>query len=53
MPLLKGKSKKAISANIATERRSGRKMSQAIAIAESEARGGKKRPIKTNKRKKK
>jgi hypothetical protein len=47
MPLKKGSSKKVISENIATEIRSGRKQSQAVAIAYSEAgksrkKGGKK-----------
>lgn len=38
MPFKKGSSQKAISKNIATERRAGRPEKQAIAIAESEAR---------------
>ena len=38
MPLVKGKSKAAISQNIATERHAGKPEKQAIAIAESEAR---------------
>ena len=42
MPLKKGNSKKVISENIATERRAGRPEKQAIAIAYSEARKGKK-----------
>jgi hypothetical protein len=37
MPLRKGKSKKVISANIATEMRAGRPQKQAIAIAYSKA----------------
>jgi hypothetical protein len=37
MPLVPGKSKAAISENIATERKSGRPEKQAIAIAMSEA----------------
>jgi hypothetical protein len=37
MPLVKGKSKEAISENIATERKAGRPEKQAIAIAMSEA----------------
>lgn len=41
MPLKKGKSKKVISQNIATEIRAGRPRNQAIAIAMSKA--GKKR----------
>jgi hypothetical protein len=43
MPLKPGKSQKVISENIATERRAGRPEKQAVAIAESEARGGKSR----------
>ena len=43
MPLKKGKSKKTISTNIATERNAGKPEKQAIAIALSEARRGKKR----------
>ena len=37
MPLVKGKSKKAISENIAIERKAGKPEKQAIAIAYSEA----------------
>ena len=37
MPLVKGKSQKAISENIATERAAGKPEKQAIAIAMSEA----------------
>ena len=43
MPLVKGKSKEAISENIATERKAGRPEKQAIAIAESEAGNTKKK----------
>jgi hypothetical protein len=43
MPLKKGTGKKVISENIATEIRSGRPKNQAIAIAFSKAREGKKR----------
>jgi hypothetical protein len=43
MPLKKGKSKKIISDNIAELQRSGRPQKQAIAIAYSESRRGKKR----------
>ncbi len=42
MPLMKGKSSKAVSANIAELIRSGRKQSQAVAIAMSVA--GKSKP---------
>ena len=42
MPLVKGKSKKAISKNIATEVRSGRPQKQAVAIAFSVAKKSKK-----------
>lgn len=38
MPLRRGKSKKVVSENIATERRAGRPEKQAVAIAFSEAR---------------
>ena len=41
MPLKKGKSKKAISANIKELRGTGRPMKQAVAIAMKEARKGK------------
>jgi hypothetical protein len=44
MPLVKGKSKKAISKNISTEIRAGKKPSQAKAIAYSVAKKGKKNP---------
>ncbi len=47
MPLKKGKSKAAVSANIAELERSGRKPNQAIAIAMSEA--GKSKPKKKGK----
>ena len=39
MPLVKGKSRKAISKNIATERNAGKPEAQAVAIAENVARG--------------
>jgi hypothetical protein len=43
VPLVKGKGKKSISKNIATEMKSGKKQSQAIAIAYSVAGKGKKK----------
>lgn len=43
MPLRKGKSKAAVSANIRTEMAVGKPQKQAVAIALSVARGGKKR----------
>lgn len=46
MPLAKGKSKKVISKNIATERKAGKPEKQAIAIAFSEAGKSKKKPKK-------
>ena len=52
MPLKKGKSKKTISANIRELRKAGRPQDQAVAIALSTARGGKKRPKKKVRRKK-
>ena len=42
-PLRKGKSRKTISQNIETEMAAGRPQKQAVAIALSTARGGKKR----------
>lgn len=48
MPLVKGSSKAAISANIKTEMAHGKPQKQAVAIALSVARGGKKRPIDRN-----
>jgi hypothetical protein len=43
MPLKKGSSRKTISSNIRTEISAGKKPKQAVAIALSTARGGKKR----------
>ena len=43
MPLVKGSSRKAVSSNIRTELGAGKPRKQAIAIALSTARGGKKR----------
>lgn len=43
MPLVKGKSKKAVSKNIGTEMAAGKSKKQAVAIALSTARGGKKK----------
>lgn len=51
MPLMKGSSKKAISQNIATERKSGKPEKQAIAIAMSEAGKSKKKPKMKSKKK--
>lgn len=43
MPLVKGKSKKAVSKNIRAEMAAGKPQKQAVAIALSTARGGKKK----------
>ena len=43
MPLLKGKSKKAFSHNVKAEMDAGKPQKQAVAIAYSEARKGKKK----------
>ena len=51
MPLEKGKSKKAISDNIRTERKAGKPEKQAIAIAMSEAGKGRKDKRKARTRK--
>lgn len=50
MPLKKGKSPKTVSANIRELKASGRPQNQAVAIALSTARGGKKRPKKAKKK---
>jgi hypothetical protein len=53
MPLVKGKaakSKKGFSENVKAEMNAGKKQSQAVAIAYSEARGGKKKPGKKAKK---
>lgn len=46
VPLKKGSSKKTVSSNIKTEMAAGRPQKQAVAIALSTARGGKKKPKK-------
>lgn len=43
MPLKKGSSRKAVSSNVRELKKSGRPQKQAVAIALSTARGGKKR----------
>lgn len=43
MPLMKGRSKKAIAKNIKTEKKAGTKQGQAVAIALNTARGSKKK----------
>lgn len=48
MPLLSGSSKAVVSHNIRAEIRAGKPQRQAVAIALSKARGGKKRPIDHN-----
>jgi len=50
MVLKSGKSRKIISANIRTEKAAGKSQDEAVAIALSKARGGKKRRKKTRKK---
>jgi len=45
MPLLRGRSKAAISANIEAEMAAGKPQKQAVAIALNQARGGRKRHV--------
>jgi len=52
MPLKKGKSKATVAANIRTEIAAGKPRRQAVAIALSTARGGKKRNTAKKKRRK-
>ena len=51
MPLKQGKSRAAISSNIRMLKREGRPQAQAVAIALTTARGGKKRPAKGKRKK--
>jgi len=52
MPLKKGSSKKTVSANIRELKASGKPQKQAVAIALSTARGGKKRSKKKRRKRK-